>query len=353
MTRADDAAGLESAARSLALGGVLNWSGPRVHAVVVDDGTRTMTPEAARAAVDFVFSTPRPALEVELVGGDGRARATARFAREYAIRRAEWGRRGLKLRWRSAAAPSEEFRRELDEARCELVAEMSADGPPRASAPFPAARARVRVGARASDPKGWVDALSRAGIASVLWVPDAAADASPASASRFASFCADALRRMIDVHDQSDLRDETAIALLSARPFELPGLELLSELAYGPDGRVHASEEGLRRAVAGDETWVLGDAATLRFSELPEKPLVRAIAAAAWRPGHPVCADCPRRGLCALPASARGGLSGPVADAAHCLRHLAVLDAALNPKNIEKSMRTMQKWGVDISPYAC
>jgi hypothetical protein len=340
----------DALARELVSTGVLNWLGPQTHLLVVSDGDEAMTPEDAKAAVDFAFSTPRPILDLELAGAEGRGRPAAWFAMEYAVRKAEWGARGLRLSVRARRPPSPALLGELPRLRAALVLEAEADGAPRREELFPAARARIVVGAGARDPEGWVDALSDLGVGGVRWMP--AAVSGRAAAGKFAAFSARALSRMIERSETSDLRDERAVALLAARPWEVPGVEILETLAYGPDGRVFASEAGRALALAGDEAWVLGATGALRFEELRELPLARAIAAAAWRPGHPVCADCPYRGACALPLSGPGGFGGPVAESVWCRQHLALLDTVFSFPDQEKCMKALEKCGVDISRLA-
>lgn len=332
--------------------GILNWLGPATHVLIASDGAVAMSPGAARAAVDFMFATPRPILDLEIAGAEGRGWPAAWLAMEYAVRKAEWGGRGLRLSVRARRPPSQALSRELPRLRAALVLEADVDGPPKAARLFPAARARLRVGAGARDPRGWVDALARLGTGGVRWEPARAPRVGRAAAERFADFTARALSRMLEISQTADIRDERVVALLSARPWEVPGVEILETLAYGPDGRVFASEEGRLRALAGDGAWALGDAASLRFETLRELPLARAIAASAWRPGHPVCADCPYRSLCALPLAGPGEFFGPVMDNIWCRQHRALLGAVLSFKDRKKALKALEKCGVDISLFA-
>jgi hypothetical protein len=343
---------VDALARDLVATGVLNWAGPATHALVVSGGGAAMTPETARDAVDFAFSTPRPTLHVEIVDEDGRGFAAGWFAVEYARRKAEWRRRGLALSWRVRGAPTPELSSFLAGHRAAATLEVVADGSPARAPLFAAARARVVVAPGARDPEGWVDALSGRGLSGVQWRPPAAAFDSIAAARRFALFAARALARMIETHAVSDLRDERAVALLSARPWEVPGTELLETLAYAPDGGVYASEDGWRRALGGDSSRRLGACAELRYQELGASPLARAIVAAAWRPAHPVCADCPYRGVCAIPLTGGGAGAGVLGDP-WCLLNTALLDVVFRFPDREKCLKALEKWGVDISRTAC
>lgn len=350
LARAD--ADLDAQARALVETGLLNWSGPATFVLVVSSGGVVMAPETAQAAVDFAFATPRPAIGLEISDEDGRGWPAAWLAVSYARRLAEWRRRGLTLTVRAAAPPAPARAEFLAAHRAAVALDVRADGAPDSARLFPAPRARVVVGPRARGGEVWADALAAAGVASVRWEP-ARATLGLSAARRFAAFASAALARMIDVHETSDLRDERAIALLAARPWEVPGLDLLEQLAIGPDGRVFSSEEGLLRAAEGDDSWLLGAAGALRFEALPATPLARAVAASAWRPAHPFCADCPYRGACAVPASARGGLAGSVPDSLHCLWHTALLTRVFSHPDREKCFKALDKWGVDISRLTC
>lgn len=343
----------DALARDLVETGLLNWSGPREVALVVSGGGETMLPETAKDAVDFAFATPRPALALTLADLDGKGWPAARFAVEYARRKAEWGKRGLMLTYRAASAPSPERAEALSGHGAAFRAELAVDGPaPSALPPAPLARAALGPGAR--DPEGWVDLLASRGVSSVRWVPTAAAVATPAAVKRTAAFMARALGRMIEGAETSDLRDELALGLLAARPWEIPGLDLLDGLAVGPDGRVWTSEAAWRSAEAGASGgFLLGHASTLRFPDLPALPVVPAIAAAAWRPSHPTCDACAYRSFCALPASSRAALDGPAADSPDCAIHLALLDAVFARLSDEKCLKALEKWGVDISRLTC
>ncbi|MBI3565459.1 MAG: hypothetical protein HY079_09715 [Elusimicrobia bacterium] len=343
----------DALARDLVETGLLNWPGPREIVLVVSGDGETMLPETAKDAVDFAFATPRPALALTLADLGGSGWPAARFAVEYARRKAEWGKRGLMLTYRAASAPAPDRDEVLAGHGAAFCAELAVDGPaPSALPPAPLARAALGPGAR--DPEGWADLLASRGVSSVRWVPTAEAVATPAAARRTAAFMARALGRMIERAETADLRDELALGLLAARPWEIPGLDLLDGLAVGPDGRVWTSEAAWRAAEAGGgEDFLLGHCATLRFPDLPSLPIVPAIAAAAWRPSHPTCEACAYRSFCSLPASSRAALDGPAADSPSCAIHMALLDAVFARLSDEKCLKALEKWGVDISRLTC
>jgi hypothetical protein len=352
------AADAEALARREIESGLLNWAGPATHVLLASARGEAMLPETAKDAVDFAFSTPRPTLALEVVDEDGRGWPAAWFALSYARRRAEWAGRGLALSLRTPAAPApgrESFRSGPGVA---VRAALSADGPPPAAGLFRAARARVVVGPGAGSPEAWVDALAATGASGVEWVPSGAAARGLPAARRFASFAARALERLIDAADVSDLRDELTAGLLSGRPWEVPGTDLLETLAYAPDGTVFSSEEGWELgAGGGDETFRLGRASTLRFQELPSAPLVPALAAALAREAQPLCASCAYNSFCLIPPSAhyraQGTLYGRLPDSPRCLAHMALLDVVFSRLSDENCLKALQKWDVDISRFTC
>jgi hypothetical protein len=343
----------DALARDFVEGGLLNWSGPREHALIVSGAGEVMLPETAKDAVDFAFATPRPALSLVLADLDGNGWQAARFAVEYARRKAEWGKRGLMLTYRSATAPTPARARLLAGHGAVCGVELSVDGAPPASLPA-GTLVRAALGPGAREPEAWADLLAARGFSSVRWAPTPASIATPAATRRTASFMARALTRMIELHETADLRDELALGLLAARPWEIPGLDLLDGLAYGPDGRVWTSENAWSAAEAGGgEEFLLGHCATLRFSDLPSQSIVPAIAAAAWRPSHPLCDSCAYRSYCSLPASSPAALDGPVPDSPSCAIHMALLDAVFSRLSDEKCLKALEKWGVDISRLTC
>jgi hypothetical protein len=353
-----DAADAAALSRDALESGLLNWPGPATHAVLASVRGRAMTPETAKDAVDFAFTTPRPTLAFEAVDDDGRGWPAAWLVFEYARRRAEWSGRGLELSYRTPAPPPPERARFLSGRGVAVRAALRADGAPDPKRLFTAARARVVVGPGARAPEAWVDALAAAGVSGVEWAASAEAARSARGARRFAAFAARALARLIDSAAESDLRDELAAGLLAGRPWDVPGLDLVQTLAYAPDGTVFTSEEGWALDAGGVAgVFRLGPAATLRFSSLAAAAVTPALAAALSREAQPLCAACAYSSYCAIPPSAhvgaQGTLVGRLPDSPRCVAHMAVLDVVFARLGDEKCLKALEKWHVDISRFTC
>ncbi|MFI5360856.1 MAG: hypothetical protein ACHQ49_02705 [Elusimicrobiota bacterium] len=338
--------------------GLLNWTGPSTHVLLASARGEAMLPETAKTVVDFVFSTPRPTLALEIVDEDGSGWPAAWLAIEYARRRAEWSGRGLALSLRTRAKPSSEREDYLRGSGVAVRAALAADGEPDAPRFFPAARARVVVGGGAKSPEAWVDALAASGASGVEWIPSSTACREGGAARRFAAFAAGALSRLIDAHETSDLRDESAVGLLLARPREVPGVDLFETLAYAPDGGVFTSEDGWALAAEGrGGTFFLGPASSLRFQELPSKPIVPALATALASEAQPLCSACVYSSFCVIPPAAhfraQGTFFGRLPDSPRCLAHMALLDVVFSRLKDEKCLKALEKWGVDISRFTC
>ena len=347
---------LESLARERVESGELNWAGPATHVILASARGAAMSPETAKIVVDFVFATPRPGVTLEIVDEDGDGWPAARFIMEYARRRAQWAGRGLALWLRAAARPSRE-RAEL--LRCQgagVRAALRVEGAPGPVRLFGARRARLVLGRGACEPEAWVDALAGLGVSGVEWVASAELTRDAIGARRFADFTARAFARMSDGPQAWDLRDELAAALLSARPWEVPGVDLLETLAYAPDGSVYTSEEGRALDVdRGDSTFLLGHAGSLRFQDLPALPQVPALTLALAREAQPLCAACVYAPYCVVAPSAhvraQGTLHGRLPDSPRCMAHMALLDAFFSRLPSEKCLKMLEKWGIDTWRY--
>lgn len=345
-------AGPDDLARGLVESGLLNWAGPGEITLAASAGGEVMIPETAKQCVDAAFSTPRPALDLEIVDEDGAGWKAAWFSIEYARRLAEWRNRGLTLTYRTASAPGSARLERLAAARVAVRANLPVDGPSPAKLPFPAARVLAVVGAKAADPDGWVSLLARERVDGVTW-----ARAEGAAQPAFSRFAARALARIVDGAETSDLRDETVAALMRGRPWESPGVDVLATLAFGPDGRAFSSEEGMRLAAAGDDLFVLGHAATFKFADLPSNPLVPALVSAALPAAQPLCSSCAYRPYCVIPPSrhyrAQGSLAGRLPDSPECASRLSLFGAVFDRISDEKCLKALQKWGVDIARFTC
>lgn len=341
-------------ARELVETGLLNWRGPATHVLFVARGGALMTAETAKACIDFAFATPRPALALELaVDAPQASSRVVEFCVKYAALKAGWSRRGLLLTLRARGETGGALAGFLSDHEVALRQELDAGGAPSPSDARPASRHLVRVGAGARDPRGWVDLLAARGAGSVLFAP---ASLDEAGARSFLAFYRGALARLLERWEEGP-NDEWAAALLGGRAGERPGVDLLETLAYAPDGRVYSSETGLALAEAGDGSYALGEAASLRFEDLSGAPLSRLLAAGLWRDVQPLCGDCAYRLLCTVPPSVhqaeQGSPWGRLPDSPRCRVHMGVLDALFSVWDDEKCLPALEKWGVDIARYSC
>lgn len=329
----------DAAARRLFERSLLSWKGPGSHVLLLDG----MGLDAARDAVDFVFRCPGPQLTLELVFDDAAAVwPVVWFAVQYARRKGEWSRRPLFLiaRARTMTAERADFLRSHGVVRT-LALEL--DGAPvlgRAPA-FRAQRARARVGPRAASPGAWAEWLERWGFESARLMPAALDERGAAS---FTAFHGGFLDRLIARGDEWNLRDETTASLLAGRPWNLPGMDVLEQLAYDGGGRVLSAEEG------GLE---LGRAASLRYQDLPGLPAVAALLAASHADNQPLCSQCVYRSGCAVAPSAalrtQGTVWGRTTTSASCSINMGLFDHILERLNDENLLLLMNKWHVDIA----
>lgn len=340
-------------ARELVETGLLNWRGPATHLLFLARRGALMSPETAKACVDFAFATPRPALTLELAADGPQAARVLEFSVKYAELKAGWSRRGLHAVARLRGDHGGSLAGFLSERGVTTRLEADAAGSPDPAALRPASRYLLRVGPKAKDPAAWVDLLAARGAGSVLFLP---ASNDMAGARRFLAFYRAALARMLERWEDGP-NDEWAQGLLGGRAGERPGVDLLETLAYAPDGGVHGSEAGLELAEGGDGTYALGPAAGLRFEALAGAPLARLLAASLWRDVQPLCGDCAYRFQCAVPPSVhqaeQGTPWGRLPDSPRCTVHMGVLDALFSVWEDEKRLPALEKWGVDTTRYSC
>lgn len=305
------------------------WSGPRTHVVVLSRGRLRMGPETARDVADFILSVPG-ALEVELEGAEA-AWASAMFLVEYLHLRAEWGSRRLRV-WCRAGPRGLSRPRTEDLARFGVRLRVVWRDPegPGAPAPSPLARAGAFfVGAATRDPEGWAAAWTEAGLERVRIEPSLDLLRRPDGPRRFAEFYARALA--------AGAREERADWVLRRvpgprPPEELagppPGTDVLAELAYDPEGRIHTSELALD--VPGG-LLELGRAGRVSYEELPGREAVQACLAVAQGEHHPQCASCAYKPFCVLPVSANLALQGTAwgraAESPLCAARMGAFDA--------------------------
>ena len=300
----------------------LDWTGPRRHVVYAARAGRAMTPELARAALDFVFQCPARPLEIEARVEGSVPWATLWFLFEYLERRREWSRREAAASVLSAApfgSREEDFlARRGVERRC--VLRVSGRAPRRAGF-GQAALCRVEPGALG--PQAWAAALAEAGVRRARFEP---ASSSAGGLRSFAAFYRCARRALA----ARGVEDEWETLFSRARPWELPGMDVVGELCIDADGSLYTGQGAL--ALPGDDAqrFCLGRVPERSYRDAMARPAVRACLAAARSERQPQCLLCAYRPFCALPPSEnfrlQGSLCGLLAKSPLCAGRMAVLD---------------------------
>lgn len=337
----------DAAARRQFERSLLSWKGPGSHVLLLDGAAGPMSLETARAAVEFAFACPGPQVTLELVCADAaKAWPAIWFAVQYARLRGEWAKRPtfLVLRCPALSAERVEYLRGHGVTRC---LELSLDGRPSAEAPpaFKAQRARATLTPGARDPRLWADWFTRWGFESVRLLP-ASWDA--AGVAAFLAFYEAQLDWLVEKGEESNLRDEWALSFLAGRLWNLPGMDVLEQLAYDASGGVFTSE-----TAASEAAFRLGDAKTLRYDDLAGRGAVRATIAASLPDNQPQCSQCAYRPYCAVPASAsyraQGTVWGQTPSSAACALHMGVLDRVFSRLDQERTALLFEKWALDLS----
>jgi radical SAM protein with 4Fe4S-binding SPASM domain len=332
----------EAAARRQFERSLLSWKGPGSHVLLLDG----MGLDAARRITEFVFRCPGPQVTLELVFDDaGSAWPVIWFIVQFARRKGEWSRRPVFLiaRGRSMTPEQADFLRAHGVTRC---AALELEGKPDMgkAPPFRAQRARARLGPGAAAPAAWAQWLEKWGFESVRLLP-AALDEK--SAAGFVDFYGGFLSRLVADGERSNLRDEWALGMLGGRLWNLPGMDILEQLAYDPDGRVFTSEEA-----AGDAELRLGDVTALRYQDIARHPAAGAVIAASHPDNQPLCSQCAYRPFCAVPPSiskkTQGGVWGQFPSSPSCAIQMGILDRILERLDDEKCLNLMNKWCVDM-----
>ncbi len=317
-----------SAGARLAKASLLAWTGPSTHILVAAEDGSVMEPETAREAVDFASGASSPRLSFEIVAPDlGSAWPTVWLAVEYVQRRAEWSKRPARLTVRCEQIPSPSQAGYLESRGVDLRLALSADAPPKRLPSRQAARVILSVGRGAADPGGWVRELAAAGVRSVLLEPPEPLTIRGLAA--FMQFWRDALEAMLAL-PEGGLREERAAALLGGRRWEIPGLDIIAELAYAPDGRILSSE---RAALAGGrvaKSLCVGEVGVSRFADLRKNSAVLACLSQALAETQPLCQQCVYGPRCAVGASRhlqqQGTPWGQTPSSLGCSLHMAILD---------------------------
>jgi len=329
----------DAAARRQFERGLLSWKGPASHVLGLD----AMSLDTARSVVDFVFRCPGPQLTLELVFDDASAVwPVLWFITQYARRKGEWSRRPVFLiaRGRAMAPDQADFLRSHGVTRS---AALTLDGAPdmKQAPAFRAQRARARLGANAADPRAWARWFEKWGFESVRLEP---ASHDEKGSDAFIEFYGGFLGHLIEHGEETNLRDELAISFLGGRTWNLPGTDVLEQLAYDAAGRVFTAEEG------GIE---LGAAASLRYQDLAGLPAVPAVIAASHADNQPLCSQCAYRPYCTLAPSlsrrTQGTLWGQTPSSVLCSIQMGLLDAIFERLIDEKTLLLLNKWHVDIS----
>lgn len=335
----------DAAARRQFERGLLSWKGPGSHVLLLDG----MDLETARRAVDFVFRCPGPQLTLELVFGDAAAVwPVVWFVVQYARRRGEWSRRPVFLiaRGRAMAPDRADFLRSHGVVRS-LALDLDRAPDMKKPPAFRAQRARARLAAGAADPRAWAAWFEKWGFESVRLEPSSL-DGKAAAA--FAAFHGGFLDHLIEHGEEGNVRDELAIAALGGRLWNLPGADVLEQLAYDSSGRAFTSEEA---AAGGDGGLSLGAVAELRYQDLAALPATSAVIAAAHPDNQPLCSQCVYRPFCAIAPSlnrrSQGTLWGQTPTSPACAIRMGLLDRILERLDDEKLLLLLDKWHVDIA----
>jgi hypothetical protein len=311
-----------------------------------------MSKQTVKACVDAAFQTPRLKMTFEFVDENGEGWSQTLLAVEYSLLRAEWSKRSVDFVYRTSRSISPDKLKPLLELGVTLRINMSTQES-RSSTVFPSStRARVTVSSGEENPEKCVEAMAKSGLQGVTWVPGPRV-----RQNRFVKFIVGALLKMIDIHESSDLHDELLVALLRARPWDIPSVDLFETLAFSPDGGIYSSETGFQLSQSGDDLFRLSHVDFFQFKDLPELPLVPALVAASVNRSQPLCRTCVYRAYCLIAPSdhyrTQGSLSGRLPDSFKCQTHLAILDAIFLRLNEEKCINALNKWRVDIARLTC
>lgn len=332
----------DAAARRQFERSLLSWKGPGSHVLLLDG----MGLDAARRITEFVFRCPGPQLTLELVFDDAASVwPVIWFIVQFARRKGEWSRRPVFLiaRGRSMTPEQADFLRAHGVTRCATL-ELAGKPDMAKAPPFRSQRARARLGPGAAAPAAWAQWFEKWGFESVRLLP-AALDEK--SAAGFVEFYGAFLSRLVEDGERSNLRDEWALGMLGGRLWNLPGMDILDQLAYASDGRVFTSEDA-----AGDAELCLGDVTALRYQDIARHPAAGAVIAASHPDNQPLCSQCAYRPFCAVPPSAskktQGGVWGRFPSSLSCSIQMGILDRILERMDDEKFINLMNKWCVDM-----
>lgn len=326
---------------------LLSWHGPARHILVLDQGGR-MGPQTAVEALDFIFTVPGNPLRIELAVLKPRTcRSVIRLIVEYARRRGEWRSRAVELSLRAPQGPWDPVELEFLRAhQVSLIAEASIAGKPGRAflSRFPASRIEALIDDPRADAESWTKAWAASGALSVKLRPGKSLWTAK-GLSGFLGFYGRVLDILLD-QGPGGILEENAAAFLSRRRWEL-GLDVLSELGYGPDGGVYTSGRALI-SLADPGLFRIADAAEARYSDLPKHPAVRACLAAAEGDNQPLCFQCVYKPFCALPPSEnhrlQGTLWGQTPSSLLCSLHMGMLDEIFMRLQDPRKAESLTRW---------
>ncbi|MFH1723462.1 MAG: hypothetical protein ABII00_02455 [Elusimicrobiota bacterium] len=338
---------------------LLDWKGPAIHTIAVSGrapgSAKRMSPATAKKAVDFVFSGAAPALLIELRGGGRRAWPVVRFIVRYAKKKSEVQKRSLCLRLLAEpAALDGERARWLDEQGVTVCALLAGDGVP---APPKGAREAVFTVTRAalSEPEKTVERLIAAGIESVEFRRSEEGDV---PVGRYLEFYRKALAAVVEACRGGKKLRETAAAALLARITgggrgSRPDGEGLCSLAYGPDGDIYTSDEGLLLGEAGDPLFRIGRLGETGYDEALGHPMVRAALLAASPSTQPFCFQCAYQPYCRVRPvynyRTQGGLWGHMPSNAWCETMMGIFDILVEGLQGREGPETLKSWAREVA----
>jgi radical SAM protein with 4Fe4S-binding SPASM domain len=338
----------DAAARRQFERGLLSWKGPGSHVLLLDGAAGPMELDAARSIVEFVFRCPGPQLTLELVFTDAAAVwPVLWFIVQYARRKGEWARRPVFLiaRGRTMSPEQADFLRSHGVTRCAILDLEGAPDMGKAPA-FRAQRARARLGPGAAEPRAWAKWFEKWGFESVRLEPEASAGKSPAA---FVAFYGEFLSWLLEHAEEANLRDEWAMGLLGGRLWNLPGTDVLEQLAYDAAGRVYTSEE----AAGGAGELRLGSVGELRYPDIARSAAANAVIAASHPDNQPLCAQCVYRPFCTVAPSVSQKLQGTpwgrTPESPACTVQMGILDHIFGRFVDEKWLLLLNKWHVDMT----
>ncbi len=336
-----DSFDFDEAARFAAEKSLLSWPGPSTHLLKLGAAGRAMSLATAKRAVDFAFSAPARDVGLELIPERLESEwGLVWFIVQYARRQGEWRKKAVSLTVRVEAALPARMKEFLDGHRVDLRAVVEIAGPPSVAVPG-ARRVLARVNAPAEAASGWIDALSEAGVESILLEPSG-------SAKDFLAFYAAALDRMLQLQGRRDMREERGLGFLSGRRWLLPGHDVLSELCYAPDGSIYSGELAASLDEEARDLLKLGELGSRRFDDLAKGPAVRAVLAASLSENQPMCSQCVYRPFCAVAPSenlrSQGTLWGRHPSSERCALHMALLDILFSRLARTESAEALRQW---------